>query len=65
MPTIKPTIKNYILALASQVPPAFRRGVIAVTALAYILLTGAYVFGALVIAVAEVLVVLPPLRRRR
>jgi hypothetical protein len=68
-----PTLKGYIWALAQEVLPAFRRGVIAVTALAYIILVGAYILvggsfalstfqlwsGALAIAVAEVIVVLP------
>jgi hypothetical protein len=68
-----PNIKSYIRALAQEVLPAFRRGVIAVTALAYIILLGAYILigstfalstiqlwtGALVIAIAEVLIVLP------
>lgn len=70
---MQPNIKSYIAALAGEVLPAFRRGVIAVTALAYILLAGAYLLlggsfalstlqlwtGALVIAIAEVLLVLP------
>lgn len=68
-----PNIKGYISALAQEVLPAFRRGVIAVTALAYIILVGTYLLiggtfalstlqlwtGALVIAIAEVLIVLP------
>ena len=68
-----PNIKGCLWALAQEVLPAFRRGVVAVTALAYILLAGAYILvggsfalstfqlwtGALVIAIAEVLVVLP------
>jgi hypothetical protein len=66
-------IKGYISALAQEVLPAFRRGVIAVTVLAYVILAGAYLLlghsfslstfqlwtGALVIAVIEVMVVLP------
>jgi hypothetical protein len=68
-----PNIKGYLSALAQEVLPAFRRGVIAVTALAYIVLVGAYFLvggtfalstiqlwtGALVIAIAEVLIILP------
>jgi hypothetical protein len=68
-----PNIKGYLQALAQEVLPAFRRGVIAVTALAYIILAGAYFLlghtfslstfqlwtGALAIAAVEVMVVLP------
>jgi hypothetical protein len=66
-------IKGYIYALASEVLPAFRRGVIAMTALAYLVIAGAFILlgsswslttlqlwtGALVIAATEVLLVLP------
>jgi hypothetical protein len=68
-----PNLKGYIWALAQEVLPAFRRGVIAVTALAYILIAGVYLLvggtfalstfqlwtGAILIAVIEVLIVLP------
>jgi hypothetical protein len=68
-----PNLKSYIAALAAEVLPAFRRGVLAMTALAYILIVGAYILvggnfalstfqlwtGALAIAIAEVLIVLP------
>jgi hypothetical protein len=68
-----PTIWGYISALAQEVLPAFRRGVITVTAMAYIIIAGAYFLvghtfslstfqlwtGALAIAIVEVLVVLP------
>jgi hypothetical protein len=66
-------IKEYTAALSQEVLPAFRRGVIAVTILAYLVIVGAFVFlgwhlnfttlqlwtGALLIAGLEVLIVLP------
>jgi hypothetical protein len=70
---MSPNIKGYLLALIQEVLPAFRRGVIAVTALAYVILAGAYFLvghtfslstfqlwtGALAIAVVEIMVVFP------
>jgi hypothetical protein len=68
-----PNLRGYIWALAQEVPSAFRRGTIAATALAYIILAGAYLLlgdklslstvqlwtGALVLAIAEVLIIFP------